>query len=166
MEGGRSMKKLLLVALFVAVPALVLAQGTTMPSKPETKAEAKKIEAKATETTKTEARKEATKQAKEVAKPTTETVTKKTEKATETTKTAATEVKAVTQPESILIGEIIDVNDTNKFFTLKVKETGKLEKISYKSRDPLTKNKMKVRAILEKDNAGNWTVKKLEEHKY
>ena len=142
------MKKLLLVALFVAIPALVLAQGTTTTTK---NPEASKAKVEST----------TTKPATEAVKTTTTTT-----KATETKQAVTEPTKTMPTPEMILIGEVVNVDDTNKTFTLKVKETNKEEKISFKSTDPLLKNKTKVKAVYEKDNAGKLWLKKLEESKY
>jgi len=131
------MKKLLLVALFVAIPALVLAQGTTTTTTSPAKAEAKKVESTTTSTA--------------------------TKPATEAAKTATT---TPTTPEMILVGEITNVDDTNKYFTLKVKETNKMEKISFKERNPSLKSGLKIKATYERDASGNLWLKKFEEHKY
>jgi hypothetical protein len=148
MEGGRSMKKLLLVVLFVAIPALVLAQGTTTTTKAP---EASKAKVGSTTTT-------------NVAKPT-EAVKKTPEtKATETKQAVTEPTKTTPTPEMILIGEIVNVDDTNKTFTLKVKETNKEERISFKSTDPLLKQKAKVRVTYEKDNTGKLWLKSVKEH--
>lgn len=126
------MKKLLLVALFVAVPALVLAQGTTTTTTAPAKAEAAKA---STPTTTTPA----------AAKP------------------AAT---TPTTPEMILIGEVTNVDSTNKHFTLKVKDTNKMEKVSFKETNSSLKSGLKIKATYEKDASGNLWLKKFEEHNY
>ncbi len=131
------MKKLLLVALFVAIPALVLAQGTTTSTTNPAKAEAKKVESTTTSTA---------------------------TKAPEAAKAATT---TPTAPEMILVGEITNVDNTNKYFTLKVKETNKEEKISFKETNPTLKSGLKVKAIYEKDaTTGKLWLKKFEEHRY
>jgi len=146
------MKKLLLVALFVAVPALVLAQGTTTTTTSPAKTEVKKVESTTTSTaTKT------TEPTKEAAKTATTT------KTTETVKTATT---TPTTPEMILIGEVTNVDNTNKYFTLKVKETNKTEKISFKETNPNLKSGLKIKATYERDASNNLWLKRFEEHSY
>lgn len=142
------MKKLLLVALFVAIPALVLAQATTTTT--STKAEATKVQSTTTPA--------ATKAAPEAAKTATTTTTKTTE-----TRTATT---TPTTPEMILIGEVTNVDSTNKYFTLKVKDTNKMEKVSFKEVNPSLKSGLKIKATYERDASGNLWLKKFEEHKY
>lgn len=140
------MKKLLLVALFVAIPALVLAQATTTTS--PAKAEVKKVES-TTATTK------ATEPTKEAAKTTTKT---------EAVKTATTTTP--TTPEMVLIGEITDVDNTNNVLTFKVKETNKLEKISFKEKNLTWKNGVKGKLLYERLPDGKLNLKKFEETKF
>ncbi len=143
------MKKLLLVALFVAVPALVLAQANPSTTAPA-KTEVKKIESTTTSTTTTPAK------TPEAARAATTT------KTTETVKTATT---TTTTPEMVLIGEITNVDNANKSFTLKVKETNKEEKISFKETNPNLKHGLKIKAVYEKDASGKYWLKRYEETK-
>ena len=152
------MKKLLLVALFVAVPALVLAQGTTTTT--PTKSEPTKVEAKkTTATVKTEAAKPAATEAAKTETKKTETATTKT---TETTKTATTET-AKTTPEMILVGEVVNYDSANKMTTIKEKDTNKEVKFTLKETLPNYKTGLKIKATYEKDANGKLWLKKFEE---
>jgi hypothetical protein len=86
------------------------------------------------------------------------------------TKTAPEAAKSATTmpttPEMLIIGEITNVDNTNKYFTLKVKDTNKMEKVSFKETNPSLKNGLKIKATYERDASGNLWLKKFEEHNY
>lgn len=156
------MKKLLLVALFVAIPALVLAQANPTTTTPA-KTEVKKVES----TTSTTATKSTT-PTKEAVK----TETKKVESATTTTKTpetattAATAIKTGQTPEMVVIGEITNLNNAERVITLKTKDTNKEERLSFKETNPSLKTGLKIKATYEKDASGKLWLKKFEEQRY
>lgn len=171
------MKKLMLVVLFVAVPALVLAQTPTGTTKP---VEVKKSEVttKAPETAK-EVVKAETKNVGTTATTKTADVAKSETKKVETAAvTKTTETKSATEPakaaiDVLLNGDLndgekvtIEDRDANNRFSLKMHSNGKVEKVkvkeTYVTPNFVTKTAT-VKATAKKNAAGEWEVEKFEQ---
>lgn len=148
------MKKLLLVALLVAVPALVLAQATTTTTPAKT-TEVKKVES--TTTTKPEATKPTTTEPARKVEPTATTT-----KPTEPLRTVALfEDGDLTNGEAV---EIVNIDPTVKSVELKLTSKGNVEKVYYKESFTNRKGE-KVRVTAKKDpTTGRWNIEKVEAH--